>query len=513
MRTRALISILGILTLILGGTLLLPLAVALIDGSSEEVPAFLWSIGICAAFGTTAFLSCRGAHTGMGSREGFAIVGLGWAVLSAFAALPFFLAPNGIPSYLDAYFETMSGFTTTGASILSDIEALPKSLLFWRSLTHWLGGMGIVVLTVAILPFLGAGGYQMLRAEVPGPTADKLAPRIAQTAMILWIAYLLLTVIATLLLWPAMGFFDAACHSFATLATGGFSTKNASLAQYDSAYIDVVVTVFMFLAGANFVLHYRALIGRGLLHPRDHEFRFYFFVVAGAIVLITVFLFFSEFPDRDIHPEKYDSIGQCLRYSSFQVLGVVSTTGFVTADFDRWPNGCRVLLVMLMVLGGCAGSTGGGVKCIRVLLLFKYGIREVKRLVRPHAVIPLKIGGQVIEREVISKVMGYLALYLVVFFIAVFLMAAILGENPADGSVAPAGTPTLEVEDRALLTAFGSVLATLGNIGPGLGGVGPLENYGDIPPLGKGLLIFLMLLGRLEIYAVLVVLVPLTWRK
>ncbi len=513
MRKRALISILGILVMILGGTLVFPLLVALIYGSKEELPAFIWSIAICLGVGSTAFLSCRGSHTNMGSREGFAIVGLGWAVLSAFAALPFYLSPNGIPSYLDAYFETMSGFTTTGASILSDIEALPKSLLFWRSLTHWLGGMGIVVLTVAILPFLGAGGYQMLRAEVPGPTADKLAPRIAQTAMILWLVYFVLTAIETILLWPAMGFFDAACHSFATLATGGFSTKNASLAQYDSAYIDAVVTVFMFLAGANFVLHYRAMIGKGLLHPRDSEFRFYFVIVIFAIVLITVFLFWGDYPDRDLNPEKYSSIGQCIRYSSFQVLGVVSTTGFVTADFDRWPNVCRVMLIALMVFGGCAGSTGGGVKCIRVLLLFKYGVREIKRLVRPHAVIPLKIGGHVIEREVIARVMGYLALYLVVFFIAVFFMAMILGANPADGDLHPGGSRSLETENSALLTSFGSVLGTLGNIGPGLGGVGPVENYYDIPPLGKVLLIFLMLLGRLEIYAVLVVLVPLTWRK
>jgi len=513
MRKRALVSVLGILVLILGGTLLVPLVVAYIYGSREEVPAFLWSIGLCAVLGTLGALSCRGAHRDLGAREGFAVVGLGWAVLSAFGALPFYLAPNGIPSYLDAYFETMSGFTTTGASILSDIESLPKGLLFWRSLTHWLGGMGIVVLTVAILPFLGAGGCQLLRAEVPGPTADKLAPRIAQTATLLWIVYFVLTAIETVLLWPVMGFFDAACHAFGTLATGGFSTRNASIDQFGSIYIDTVITVFMILAGANFVLHFQTLIGRGFPHLRDSEFRFYLAIVLVATVLITGFLHRGEFPDRELHPEKYGSIGQCLRYAAFQVGSIITTTGYVTADFDRWPNVCRVLLVALMVFGGCAGSTGGGVKCIRVLLLFKYGIREIKRLVRPHAVIPLKIGGQPIEREVVARVMGFLALYLVVFFIAVLLMAAILGSNPADGDLHPGADRSLETENQAMLTAFGSVLATIGNVGPGLGGVGPIENYGDIPAVGKALLVLLMLLGRLEIYAVLVVLVPLTWRR
>ena len=513
MRKRALFSILGVLVMILGGTLVFPLLVALGHGEQDAVRAFLWSIGISVGVGATAFLSCRHSGHTLGSREGFAIVGLGWAVLSAFAALPFHLCEGGIPSYLDAYFETMSGFTTTGASILRDIEALPKSLLFWRSMTNWLGGMGIVVLTVAILPFLGAGGYQMLRAEAPGPTADKLAPRIAQTATILWIVYLAFTALEIVLLWPVMGLFDATNHAFATLATGGFSTKNASVAHFDSAYVDIVITTFMFLAGANFVLHYRAMTGRQFLHPKDSEFRFYTLIVVFAIVLITVFLFWGDYPDRAVNPGKYDSFGECVRYSSFQVLGIMSTTGFATADFDRWPNVCRVLLVALMVFGGCAGSTSGGVKCIRVLTLFKYGIREIKRLVRPHAVIPMKIGGQVIEREVVARVMGYLALYLVVFFVAVLLMAAILGANPADGELHPGATRSLDTENSALLTAFGSVLATLGNIGPGLAGVGPVENFADIPAIGKALLIFLMLLGRLEIYAVLVVLVPLTWRK
>jgi trk system potassium uptake protein TrkH len=513
MRKRALISILGLLVLVLGGILLIPLGVALHHEESGEVEAFLLAIATCLGFGGTAYLSCRGSRGQLGPREGFAIVGLGWTVLSAFAALPFHLTPQGIPSYLDAYFETISGFTTTGASILTDIEALPRSLLFWRAMTNWLGGMGIVVLTVAILPFLGAGGYQMLRAEAPGPTADKLMPRIRHTAQWLWMLYLLLTLILVGLLTPVMGFFEGTCHAFATLATGGFSTRNASVAAFDSAYIDGVITLFMFIAGANFVLHYRLIMGRSLLHLKDTEFRFYTAVVLVSILGVTAFLWWGSYPDRLLFPGKYDTVGECVRYSSFQVLGVMSTTGFATADFDRWPNACRVLLVALMVFGGCAGSTSGGVKCIRVMLLFKFGLREIKRLVRPHAVIPLKMGGEVIDRAVIARVMGFLSLYLVVFFISVLLMATILGSSPADGVERVGELPSLETENSALLTAFGSVLATLGNIGPGLAGVGPTENFADIPATGKGLLILLMLLGRLEIYAVLVVLIPLTWRK
>ncbi|HIA28391.1 MAG TPA: TrkH family potassium uptake protein [Planctomycetes bacterium] len=518
MRTRALLSVLGLLVLTLACVLVAPLAIAWFYDSEEVVAAFLWSIGICTASGGFLYLANWGQHRDLGSREGFAVVGLGWAVLSAFAALPFWLSPSGIPNYLDAYFEAMSGFTTTGATILVDIEALPNALLFWRSLTQWLGGMGIVVLTVAILPFLGAGGYQMVRAEVPGPTADKLAPRIARTAIILWGVYFLLTLIETLMLWPVMGLFDAACHSFSTMATGGFSTKNASIAQFNSVYIEVVITVFMLLAGANIVLHYRAIFGKGVLYRADSEFRFYATMVVVATTLITLFLWLGTFPAAETDPERYGTISQCFRLAAFQVGAIGTGTGFVTADFDHWPNACRVILVLLMVIGGCAGSTAGGVKCIRILTLLKYGLREVRRLVRPHAVLPLKIGGETIDREIIARVMGFLALWLVVFVLAVLLMAVIIEPTavPEAGST-PQGVSAEgvdgSIEDDALITAVGSVLAAIGNIGPGLGGVGPLENYEDIPDLGKLVLILLMLMGRLEIYAVLVLFIPLTWRR
>jgi len=523
MKKRALVSVLGILVLILGVALIIPTTVAWRLGSVEELPAFLWSIGACVAVGALGAVTSSGGYRDLGAREGFAVVGLGWVVISAFGALPFWLAPSGIPSYLDAYFETMSGFTTTGASVLRDIEALPPGLLLWRSLTHWLGGMGIVVLTVAILPFLGAGGCQMLRAELPGPTADKLAPRIAQTAAILWLVYCVLTVAQLLLLWPAMGLFDATCHALGTMSTGGFSTRNASIDQFGSVYIDAIVTLFMFLAGANFVLHFRALAGKGFPYPRDREFRFYLATVAVAIAVITAFLFIADFPDRTAHPEKYDSLGQCLRYASFQVCSIFTTTGFVTADFDRWPSVCRVVIILLMVIGGCAGSTAGGVKCIRVLMLTRFGLREIQRLVRPHAVIPLRIGGQVIERAIISRVMGFICLYIVVFVLSVPVLSMIIEGSAGIGPSAAIGTGTTDgaeplpsgaaAGNASLLTAFGAALATIGNIGPGLAGVGPVENYGGIPAAGKGVLILLMLLGRLEIYAVLVLFVPLTWRR
>ncbi len=513
MKKAEVASICGLLLMTLGATLLCPLGVAYALDSHEEIPAFWKSIAISFVTGGLLFWGFRRDRSELGRREGFVIVALGWALLSAFGALPFWLAApvGGIPSYLDAYFETMSGFSTTGASILTDIEALPKGLLFWRSMTHWLGGMGIVVLTVAILPFLGAGGYQIFRAEVPGPTADKLRPRIAQTAKILWSVYVVLTLIQVLLLVAPMGWYDACCHAFGTLATGGFSTKNGSVADYASVYVDSVIIVFMILAGANFVLHYRLALGKGLSHLGDAEFRFYFGLIAFSTAFITVLLYYSQFPGKGTAENlaKYDTISGCFRYALFQVSALVTTTGFVTADFDAWPNPCRVVIVLLMICGGCAGSTGGGVKVIRIVVLVKYGFREIARLVRPHAVVAVKVGGESIEREVVARVMGFMALYSVLFFISVGLMSIILHFQPLDATA----SVNRAAQDNSAITAFGAVLATIGNIGPGFAEVGPVENFSAIPGIGKVLLIFCMLLGRLEIFAVLVVLLPLTWRR
>ncbi len=517
MRYRPLLAVLGLLILTLAAILLIPTLVALGCDSNLEVPAFFKTIGICVACGVFLWGFNRGHQKELRSREAFAVVALGWGVLSFFGSLPFWLAPGGIPSLLDAYFETMSGFTTTGATILGDIEALPAGLLFWRSLTQWLGGMGIVVLTVAVLPLLGSGSIQMMRAELPGPTTEKLAPRMAQTALMLWGLYTLLTLLEFLLLLPVMGWFDAVNHAFCTMATAGFSTRNESIASFDSWYVDSVITVFMLLAGINFVLHYRALFQGRNLYFKDSEFKFFAVMMISVILFMTFMLHLGSYPDRVIHPEKYDTLGECFRYASFQVASIGTTSGFVTADYDHWPNACRVVMMVLMVVGGCAGSTVGGVKIFRVLTLIKFGMREIALLIHPNAVLPIKIGGESVEREVISRVVGILALWFLLFFISILSFSFILDPGWSHGAgsleVVESSQVPGSLEDDHLLTAVGASLAALGNIGPGIAGVGPLENYADIPTAGKVLMILLMLIGRLEIYAVLLIFLPMTWRR
>jgi len=516
-RFRPLLAVLGLLILTMAGILVIPLLVAAALDSALELPAFYTTIGICLVTGMILWGANRDYQKKLRSREAFAVVGLGWAVLSFFGALPFWLAPGGIPSLLDAYFETMSGFTTTGATILTDIEALPPGLLFWRSLTQWLGGMGIVVLTVAVLPLLGSGGIQMMRAEVSGPTTEKLAPRVAQTAMMLWGLYLLLTVVVAGLLLPVMDWFDAVTLAFSTLATGGFSTKSLSVAHFDSAYVDAVITAFVLIAGMNFVLHYRAIFRGHPVYFRNSELRFFVGLIVVSIIFVTLMLHLGTYPDRIENAEKYGTLGQCFRYASFQVASIGTGAGFVTADYDHWPNACRVVLIVLMVVGGCAGSTAGGIKIFRVLTLVKYGLREIALLIRPHAVLPIKIGGEAVEREVIARVLGFLALWTLLFLVSVLVLSFVLdpawSEDAGSLSVSGAKTVSGALEDDHLLTALGATLATIGNVGAGIAGVGPLENFSAIPAIGKALLIFLMLLGRLEIYAVLVIFLPMTWRR
>jgi trk system potassium uptake protein TrkH len=353
----------------------------------------------------------------------------------------------------------------------------------WRSLTHWLGGMGIIVLALAILPFLGVGGMQLYKSEVPGPTPDKLKPRIKDTAMLLWKVYVLLTAVQTvLLMFGGMDLFEALCHTFGTMATGGFSTKNASIAFYDSVYIQTVITVFMLIAGANFTLHYHLLRGRPMVFWKDPEFRFY----------IGVFALFTALSTASVLGVNYDSLSEAVRYCSFQVASIMTTTGYATADYELWTPLPQALLLMLMFLGGSAGSTGGGMKCMRIILLMKHTSRELFRLVHPRAVTSIKLGGKTVSPDVMASVWGFFLLYLGLFIVSSFIMAA-LGVD--------------------VVTSFASVAACIGNIGPGLGGVGPTDNYAHIPWLGKWLLIFCMLLGRLEIYTVIILLVPEFWRK
>lgn len=474
------LHILGALLTFLALTLLLPIPFSYYyhDGSA---PAFIWAALICLIVGVVLMKLFKNKKE-LSVREGFAVVTFGWLVFALFGALPYLLS-GAITSPLDAVFETMSGFTTTGSTILTEIESLPQSILFWRALTHWLGGMGIIVLSLAILPMLGVGGMQLFQAEVPGPTADRLKPRIQDTAKLLWGVYVILTAIETLLLMGGgMTFYDAVCHAFATLATGGFSTRNASVAAYDSAYIDWVITLFMFLAGVNFSLHYYALKGRIGEYFRNEEFRFYL-TITVSVTLLLVFL-----NQGTVYTSWIDN----LRYSAFQTTSILTTTGFGTADFELWPVLTQYLLVFMMFVGGCAGSTGGGMKVARLLLLFKHGTVQLYRLIHPRAIRLVKLGDQPVAPDVMQSILGFFALFMGVFVTASFLMAA---------------------SGMDLVSAAAAVIATLGNIGPGLGSVGPVDNFAAVPEFGKGVLILCMLLGRLELFTVLVLFLPSFWRK
>lgn len=474
------LRILGALLLFLAAALLVPVPCALIfqDGTAG---AFLLAAAICAATGGGLFATFR-SERDLSVREGFAVVSFGWIAFALFGALPYVLS-GGIPSYIDAFFETMSGFTTTGSTILTDIEGLAPSLLFWRSFTQWLGGMGIIVLSLAILPMLGVGGMQLFKAEVPGPTADRLTPRIQDTAKLLWGVYVLLSAVETgLLMAGGMNFFDAVNHAFTTMATGGFSTRNASVGAFNSAYIEWVITLFMFLAGVNFSLHYLALRGRPLDFWRNEEFRFYLWLTLGVTALLTLFNLTGP----------YGNLGDSLRYSAFQVVSIMTTTGYGTADYELWPVICQYLLVACMFIGGCAGSTGGGMKVARVLLLFKHAHVQLYRLIHPRAVRLVKLGNRPVDKDVMQSILGFFALYVGIFVTASFIMAA-LGLD--------------------LVSAGSAVVTALGNVGPGLGTVGPVQHFGHVHPLGKLVLALCMLLGRLELFTVLVLIIPSFWRK
>lgn len=471
---------LSIMLIIIGVSMILPLFWSLYYGD-HDWSAFLLASTITIAVGYAG--KRAGSLEGdIRAKEAFMIVSLSWLLASSFGAIPFLLSGT-FTSYADAFFETMSGFTTTGASVLTDIEVLPHGVLFWRSLTHWLGGMGIIVLFVAILASFGMGGLQIFRAESPGPITEKIKPRISETAKILWKTYLIFTAIETILLWIlGMTLFDALCHTFGTLATGGFSTKNASVGFYSNPLIHWVITFFMFLSGANFALYYLAFRGKSLkAFWRNSEFKLY----AAFIVISTVLVSFSIAGD-------YTSLEEILRKASFQVLSIITTTGYATADFDRWALLPQALLVALMFVGGCAGSTGGSIKVGRILLLLKQSKLELKRALHPRAILNNKIDGKTVSQDVVINVAQFFFIYMVIMVMGTILMA-ILGLD--------------------LLSAFTSVAATLGNIGPGLGLVGPTQNYSFVPTSGKLFLSFLMLLGRLELYTVLVLLMPSFWRK
>ncbi len=480
MHFSSVIHILGFLQIFLAVAMLLPVPFSIYYGDSDWI-SLIVSAGITGLCGLVAFRVTR-FDKDLRPKEGFAIVTFAWLSFSAFGCLPFLIS-GAIPSVTNAFFETMSGFTTTGASILKNIEALPHGLLFWRSLTHWIGGMGIIVLSIAILPFLGVGGMQLFKAEVPGPTADKLTPRITETAKILWGVYVLISAIeAGLLMLGGMSLFEALCHTFGTMATGGFSTRNASIGAYHSVYIDSVIIVFMILAGTNFSLHYRFLKGDFRSYVRNKEFLFFLSIIGIATLFIGV--------DNYLH--QYGSTGRTLQKTLFQVVSILTTTGYTTEDYERWAFSSQLFLFFMMFIGGCAGSTGGGMKVVRIFILMKFVYSEIVRLIHPHAVVSVRFGNRVISREVLRNVIGFFILFVFLFVFGVFAMSA-LGLD--------------------IVSAFGAVAATLGNIGPGLGAVGPAHNYSDIPVVGKWLLTLFMLAGRLEVYTVLILFSPSFWRR
>jgi trk system potassium uptake protein TrkH len=464
----------------LAAAMLLPIPFSLYYGETDY-QALLISAGITLVVGFIGFKSTRFAKD-LRPKEGFAVVTFGWLSFSLFGSLPF-LFSGAIPSFTNAFFETISGFTTTGASILTDIERLPHGILFWRSLTHWIGGMGIIVLSLAILPFLGVGGMQLFKAEVPGPVADRLTPRITETAKILWGVYVLLSAAeAGLLMLGGMDLFDALCHTFGTMATGGYSTRNASIAAYNSAYIDYVVIFFMVLAGTNFSLHYRFLKRDFRAYFRNTEFLFFLSIIGMATVIVFADTFFNQ----------YQNAAVALRKTLFQVVSILTTTGYSTEDYEKWSFGSQFILFVMMFMGGCAGSTGGGMKIMRIHLLVKFVFSEITRLLHPHAVVPVRIGQTAVPREVATNVLGFFVLSMLIFILGVLVMST-MGLDMA--------------------TSFGAVAASLWNIGPGLGAVGPADNYAHIPLLGKWILGFLMLMGRLEVFTVIILFSPSYWRK
>ena len=485
MRWQYVLHVIGALVACMGMTMVLPLGWGLYYGDGTAMPLAM-SMGITMASGGLLFFLFRNPatkKTAMTHREGMAIVALGWFAAGVFGGLPFYLGGT-FETVVDCVFESLSGFSTTGSSVLTNIEAVPRGILFWRSLTHWLGGMGIIVLSLAILPFLGVGGMQLYKAEVPGPVPDKLKPRIKDTAMTLWKVYVMFSVAETILLmFGGMDFFDALCHTFGTMATGGFSTQNTSVAAYDSAYIDYVITIFMLIAGINFSLHYLLLKWRPKDMLKDPEFR----VFAGMVIVFTLVITAAVYLAGN-----YTSIADSVRYTSFQVAAILTTTGFATADYELWPGVTQAILLCCMFIGGCAGSTGGGMKVMRIMLLVKHSYKELFRLIHPRSVNRVKMGKTVVQDDVISGVWGFFILWIGLFVLAAFIVA---------------GTGV------DVVTSFAASLACIGNIGPGIGGVGPTENFAWLPDTAKWVLTFCMVLGRLEIYTVIILFVPEFWRK
>ncbi|CAL2076340.1 TrkH family potassium uptake protein [Tenacibaculum sp. 190524A02b] len=451
---------------------------------------------ITVAIGLLLYFFNKPTTKNIQKKEGYLIVTLGWLTLSFTGMLPYLLS-GAIPSITNAFFETISGYSTTGSSILTDIEAMPKGILFWRSATHWIGGMGIIVLTIAILPLLGIGGMQLFMAEAPGPSADKLHPRITDTAKRLWLIYVLLTVVEFVLLKVAgMTWFDAINHAMATVSTGGFSTKNASVAHWNGApLIQYIITLFMFIAGTNFVLTYFALKGNVQKVLKNEEFKYYLFSILGITAIISIAIIF--FQDTTLqtsikHPMVFGKVESAIRHALFSVISVMTTTGFVTADFTMWNFFVTGIFFSLFFLGGSAGSTSGGVKIVRHIVMLKNSFLEFKKSLHPNAIIPVRYDGKAVNQNIVFNILSFFVLYMLIFIV---------------------GTVILAFFGLDIKSALGACASSLGNIGPAIGSVSPVDNFSHLSTGAKWFCSFLMLIGRLELFTVLILLTPFFWRK
>ena len=484
----------GLLLLFNGGFMMVATLISFIYKDGVTLELFLAGLATL-LLGAIAMFGTKNHKKEMNKREGYIVVAFGWIVMSLTGTLPY-LATEAIPSFTNAFFETMSGYTTTGASILNDIEVLPEGVLFWRSITHWIGGMGIIVLAIAILPLLGVGGMQLFAAEAPGPGGDKLHPRITDTAKRLWLIYVGYTVAETILLQVAgMSFFDAINHALSTLSTGGFSTKNASIAHWnDTPAIQYIIMFFMFLAGTNFVLSYYLFKGNVVKVIKDDEFKLYFRFIAIFTIVAALLIYFKVDVSQSsiAHPMVLGEGESTIRHALFQILAIVTTTGFVTADYTLWTPFLTIFFFGLMFLGGSAGSTSGGVKIVRHLILIKNGFLEFKRALHPNAILPVRYNKKSISGDIVFNILGFFILYMLSFII---------------------GALVFSMFQIDFISAIGLSASSLGNVGPALGDFGPVNNYATLPALGKWWAAFLMLIGRLELFTVLILFTPFFWRN
>ncbi len=492
---KIIISFLGLTSMLNGVFMLIAVPFSVYHNEPEKLGIFLAGITTI-VIGFSLWFSNRNANKNLGKKEGYLIVTLGWLMLAFTGTLPY-LFTGAIPNFTNAFFETLSGYSTTGSSILTDIESMPKGILFWRSATHWIGGMGIIVLTVAILPLLGIGGMQLFMAEAPGPSADKMHPRITETAKRLWLIYFSLTFTEFFLLKLAgMTWFDAINHAMATMSTGGFSTKNASIAHYNNfPLIQYIITAFMFVAGTNFVLTYFALKGKISRVFRSEEFKYYFFGIIGLTIIVSIIIIFFQDPNLVTsvnHPKPYGNVESGFRHAVFQVVSILTTTGFVSADYTMWSSLATMIFFFIFFIGGSAGSTSGGVKIVRHIVIIKNSILEFKKLLHPNAIIPLRYDGAGIPKNIVFNILSFFVLYIVIFIFS-SIVFTFFG---------------LDFD-----SAIGATTSSLGNIGPAIGSVSPVDNFAHLSVPAKWFCTFLMLIGRLELFTVIILFTPFFWKK